>query len=63
MSKAYEEMKKAEQHISKACGCYHCCAECPMNFLSESCVLIQLHEAMNKQQLRDLRVEAYGEVI
>lgn len=63
MSKAYEEMKKAEQHISNACGCYNGCAGCPMNFSSGPCVLIQLHEAMNKQQFRDLRAEAYGEVM
>ena len=63
MSKAYEEMKKAEQHLSIMCGCYHACANCPLNISTEACVLTQLCAAIKEQQLRDLRAEAYGEVM
>ena len=63
MSKAYEEMKKAEQHITNACGCQNRCAECPMNISTGRCVLSELQAAIKEQYLRDLRAEAYGEVI
>jgi hypothetical protein len=63
MSKAYEEMKKAEQHIINACDCQNRCAECPMNFSTERCVLSELRAAIKIQSIYDLRAEAYGEVL
>lgn len=62
MSKAYEEMKKAEECLSLACGCQNCCAECPMNISIGHCVMTKLRAAITKQRLRDLRAEC-GEVI
>lgn len=62
MSRAYEEMQKAEDHILKACGCQNKCADCPMNISSGLCVLTKLQEAIVEQYIRDLRAEC-GEVM
>lgn len=63
MSKAYEEMRKAEQHLSIMCGCYDACVNCPLNLSVEECVLTKLIAAIKEQSIRDLRAEAYGEVM
>ena len=63
MSKAYEEMKKAEKHLSLVCGCYDACVNCPLNLSVGECALTKLCAAIKEQQLRDLRAEAYGEVM
>lgn len=63
MSKAYEEMKKAEECLSLACGCQNCCAECPMNISVGECLLTKLQAAIKEQSICDLRAEAYGEVM
>ena len=63
MSKALDELRKAEQHITNACGCQNRCAECPMNISTGRCVLSELQAAIKEQSIRDLRAEAYGEVI
>lgn len=63
MSKILDEMKKAEQHITNACGCQNRCAECPMNISAGECLLTKLQAAITEQYIRDLRAEAYGEVI
>ena len=62
MSKAYEEMKKAEEHLSSACMRQRRCAECPMHISTGDCVLLKLKAAIKEQYLRDLRAEAYREV-
>lgn len=63
MSKAYEEMKKAEEHITNACGCQTRCAECPMSISAGECLLSKLQAAIKEQSIRDLQAEAYGEVM
>lgn len=63
MSKSLDELRKAEQHITNACGCQNRCAECPMNISTGRCVLSELQAAIKEQSIRDLRAEAYGEVI
>ena len=63
MSKAYEEMQKAQEYLTSACGCYSRCAECPMNLSMGDCVLLKLKAAIKEQSIRDLRAEAYGEVM
>ena len=63
MSKAYEEMKKAQEHLSNACGCQTRCAECPMNLSAGECLMSKLQAAIKEQYIRDLQAEAYGEVI
>ena len=63
MSKAYEEMKKAEQHITNACGSQNSCAECPMSISVGECLMMKLRAAIKEQYIRDLRAEAYGEVM
>lgn len=63
MSKALDELRKAEQHITNACGCQNRCAECPMNISTGRCVLSELQSAIKEQSIRDLRAEAYGEVM
>lgn len=62
MSKAYEEMRKAEQHLSLMCGYYDSCEDCPLNLSVEECVLTKLIAAIREQYIRDLRADA-GEVM
>lgn len=62
MSKALDELRKAEQHITNACGCQTRCAECPMSISTGRCVLSELGAAIRIQSIRDLRAEA-GEVM
>lgn len=63
MSKILDELRKAEQHITNACGCQNLCSECPMNILPGHCVLTALQTAISRQNILDLRAEAYGEVM
>ena len=63
MSKALDELIKAEQHITNACGCQNRCAECPMSISAGECVLTRLQKAITEQYVRDLRAEVYGEVM
>lgn len=63
MSRGYEDMKKAQEYLTSACGCYSRCAECPMNLSTSDCVLLKLKAAIKEQYIRDLRAEAYGEVM
>lgn len=62
MSKILDEMRKAEQHITNACGYQNRCAECPMNISASECLLTKLQAAITKQYIRDLQTEA-GEVL
>lgn len=62
MSKALDELRKAEIHITNACGCQNRCAECPMNISIGCCVLSELQAAITEQYNRDLRAKV-GEVM
>lgn len=63
MSKALDELRKAEQHITNACGCQNHCSDCPMNISPGCCVLTELQTAISRQVTLDLRAKAYGEVM
>lgn len=63
MSKILEEMRKAEQHITNACGCHNECANCVLKISGCDCILTVLQTAISNQSIRDLRAEAYGEVM
>lgn len=62
MSKILEEMRKAEQHITNACGCHNECANCVLQIRGCDCILTMLQRAISNQSIRDLRAEA-GEVM
>ena len=57
MSKAYEEMKKAEKHLSLVCGCYDACINCPLNQSVGECALTRLCLGIKEQFIRDLRTQ------
>lgn len=61
MSKALDEMRKAEQHLTNMCDCQNCCGDCPLDIFMSGCVLIKLREAITKQSIDDWKAEAEGE--
>lgn len=47
MSKILDELRKAEQHITNACGCHNECANCVLQISGCDCILTMLQTAIS----------------